>query len=144
MNRQTIRYLQDWFARADRKPLLLRGARQIGKTWTVRELARVLNLRLVEVNFELSPQAKDAFRSQNPSEILKALAFLGYPPVESGLSLLLLDEIQECPQAIAALRYFYELGKNSSDGQQHWQRLYRKHSDTLVQKIFIELLLKWV
>jgi len=109
MNRQTIRYLQDWFARADRKPLLLRGARQIGKTWTVRELARVLNLRLVEVNFELSPQAKDAFRSQNPSEILKALAFLGYPPVESGLSLLLLDEIQECPQAIAALRYFYEL-----------------------------------
>ncbi|OGV67579.1 MAG: hypothetical protein A3K19_13540 [Lentisphaerae bacterium RIFOXYB12_FULL_65_16] len=98
----------DWFSRGDRKPLLVRGARQVGKTWVVRELARRLGVRLIEVNFELRPEAKAAFLSLQPAEILKALSFLGFAPVEPGTSLLLLDEIQECPQSIAALRYFYE------------------------------------
>jgi predicted AAA+ superfamily ATPase len=108
MKRQSIEYLQKWFSRSDRKPLLLRGARQVGKTWLVRETARILGLNLVEVNFELRPEAKTAFQSLQPADILKALSFLGFGPVEPGSSLLLLDEIQECPQAISALRYFYE------------------------------------
>lgn len=98
----------EWFVRTDRKPLIIRGARQVGKTWLVRELAQQRGLRLVEVNFELRPDAKAAFQSLQPAEILKVLSLLGFPPVETGSSLLLLDEIQVCPQAIAALRYFYE------------------------------------
>lgn len=108
MKRQIFDHLSTWMARSDRKPLLLRGARQVGKTWLVRELARQLKLTLVEVNFELQPEAKAAFHSLRPAEILKALALLGFPPVEPGSGLLLLDEIQACPQAIVALRYFYE------------------------------------
>jgi len=88
--------------------LLLRGARQVGKTWLVRELARERKLKLVEVNFELQPEAKAAFQSLQPATILSALALLGFPPVQPGSGLLLLDEIQACPRAIAALRYFHE------------------------------------
>jgi predicted AAA+ superfamily ATPase len=109
MFRQINRYLTGWIARPDRKPLLLRGARQVGKTWAVREAARAQNMSLVEVNFELRPECKEAFSSLDPKQILKALEYLGFAKAEPGQSLLFLDEIQNCPQAIAALRYFYEL-----------------------------------
>ena len=101
--------LQTWLRRKDRRPLLLRGARQVGKTWLARALAREQGLELVEVNFELRPDAKQAFRSLEPAEILKNLAFLGFPVPRPGTSLLFFDEIQDCPAAIAALRYFYEI-----------------------------------
>src|SRR5690606_36028886 len=101
-------FLQNWFSRADRKPLLLRGARQVGKTFAVRELARVQKADLIEVNFELQPDAKQAFANPDPKQILKALEFLGYPKSDSDRSILFLDEIQEYPHAIVALRYLYE------------------------------------
>lgn len=109
MKRHISGELREWLYRKDRKPLLLRGARQVGKTWLVRELARAEKRGLVEVNFELRPDAKGAFASLQPAEILKSLAFLGFPPVLPDSSVLFLDEIQECPAAITALRYFHEL-----------------------------------
>ena len=109
MKRISIEYLQKWYTRTDRKPLLVRGARQVGKTWLIRDLARTLGVHLIEINFELNPAAKVAFNSLQPSDIIKSLALIGYPSIESGKVLLFLDEIQECPQAITALRYFYEL-----------------------------------
>jgi hypothetical protein len=108
MKRRISGNLKDWICRKDRRPLLLRGARQVGKTWLVRDLAQQAGMSLVEVNFELRPDAKNVFRSPDPVEILKGLAFLGFTTVTSGKSLLFLDEIQECPAAIVALRYFYE------------------------------------
>jgi uncharacterized protein len=101
-------FLREWWARADRKPLLIRGARQVGKTWTARALANAVQAPLIEVNFELRPECKQAFSTPDPGQILKALSFLGFPMAEPGKHLLLLDEIQECPPAIVALRYFYE------------------------------------
>ena len=109
MLRRISRDLIDLLHRKDRRPLLLRGARQVGKTWLARTLAREEGLEIVEVNFELRPDAKEAFRNLQPEEILKNLAFLGFPTPRPGASLLFLDEIQECPAAITALRYFYEL-----------------------------------
>ncbi len=109
MFRRISRDLVDWLYRKDRRPLLLRGARQVGKTWLARTLAREQGIEIVEVNFELRPDAKEAFRSLQPEEILKNLAFLGFPAPQPGSSLLFFDEIQDCPAAIAALRYFYEL-----------------------------------
>ena len=108
MFRQINSYLMSWWLRKDRKPLLLRGARQVGKTWAVRELARSKQADLVEVNFELQPDSKKAFIDFEPDKILQALALLGFPKAEPGKSLLFLDEIQECPQAIVSLRYFQE------------------------------------
>ncbi len=108
MFRHIDRFLSNWLERQDRKPLLLRGARQVGKTWAMRQLAAAAGVGLVEVNFELQPEAKQAFDSLDPIKILQTLSLLGFPTPEAGRSLLLLDEIQECPQAIVALRYFYE------------------------------------
>ncbi len=98
-----------WYRRKDRKPLLLRGARQVGKTWAVRELARAEGVPLMEINFELRPEAKQAFSSLDPENILRTLSLLGFPSVVPGTGILFLDEIQDCPQAIASLRYFHEL-----------------------------------
>jgi predicted AAA+ superfamily ATPase len=56
MFRQVSIELQNWLRRKDRRPLLVRGARQVGKTWLARDLARTQGLDLVEVNFELRPQ----------------------------------------------------------------------------------------
>lgn len=108
MIRQLTDYFVKWHTRSDRKPLLVRGARQVGKTWLVRDVARTLGVKLIEINFELHPVAKTAFNSLDPQDILKALSFLGYPVTDLPNSLLFFDEIQECPQAITALRYFYE------------------------------------
>ena len=108
MFRRIQGFLKGWITRPDRKPLLLRGARQVGKTWVVREFARTLGTPLIEVNFELRPECKQAFANPDPVQILKALEFLGFPKAEPRRSLLFLDEIQDCPQAIVALRYFHE------------------------------------
>src|SRR5215212_4798327 len=99
-------FLTRWWTRPDRKPLLLRGARQVGKTWAARALAEAVGAALVEVNFELRPECKQAFASLDPTQILKSFSLLGFSVPEPGKHLLLLDEIQECPQAIVALRYF--------------------------------------
>jgi len=65
-------------------------------------------MALIEINFELRPECKQAFASLDPKQILKTLEYLGIPKAVPGQSLLLLDEIQDCPPAIVALRYFYE------------------------------------
>ncbi|MFM8716848.1 MAG: AAA family ATPase, partial [Spartobacteria bacterium] len=107
MKRHLLNPLQEWIYRKRRKPLLLHGARQVGKTWLVRELARQEKIPLTEVNFELHPAAKGAFASPDPGAILHQLALIGFPVTPGGL--LFFDEIQECPAAITALRYFHEL-----------------------------------
>lgn len=80
----------------------------MGKTWAVRELARAEGVPLVEINFELRPDAKQAFTSMDPANILSTLSLLGFPSATPGAGILFLDEIQDCPAAIASLRYFHE------------------------------------
>lgn len=62
----------------------------------------------MEVNFELRPEFKSAFDSLDPKAILQSLGFMGMNPPLGTRTLWLFDEIQECPQAVPALRYFYE------------------------------------
>ncbi len=81
----------------------------MGKTWAIRELARSEGVPLVEINFELRPEAKSAFADLDPEKILRTLSLLGFPSATPGEGILFLDEIQDCPEAIASLRYFQEL-----------------------------------
>jgi len=81
----------------------------VGKTWAIRELARLVGAPLVEINFELRPDAKKAFADLDPEKILRTLSLLGFPSATPGTGILFLDEIQDCPEAIASLRYFHEL-----------------------------------
>lgn len=108
LERHELGYLQEWAGRESRKPLVIRGARQVGKSTLVREFARVSGMHLVEVNLERDPQLGQAFATNDPAQILSTLALMTGEAIAAGECLLFLDEIQAVPSALAALRYFYE------------------------------------
>ena len=100
--------LEEWAAESGRKPLLLRGARQIGKTTAVRHLAEKFD-SFVEVNFEEDDGVAAIFdRDFDIRRILSAIETHKDTKIDQGRTLLFLDEIQLCPRAISSLRYFYE------------------------------------
>ena len=102
--------LEQWGLEKRRKPLMLRGARQVGKTSAVRNLGRKFK-NFVELNFENKDYlaAKTVFsQHSDPQIICSELSALFGKPIVAGETLLFLDEIQSCTDAIASLRYFYE------------------------------------
>jgi uncharacterized protein len=109
MQRNISQHLQDWAKRDDRKPLIISGARQIGKSWVVRELGRnIFKQNFVEINFEKTPNLNQIFEvNLDPKRIIQELE-IQYQVSISKDTLLFFDEIQNCPKAIMALRYFYE------------------------------------
>ncbi|MFA6527003.1 MAG: AAA family ATPase [Candidatus Babeliales bacterium] len=110
MKRIVDAYLTQWKNDSSRKPLLLRGARQVGKTHAVRELGKTFD-HFVEINFERSPRALAIFdneKSLDPKRILQDIFALHDEKIIPGSTLLFFDEIQIAPRAITALRYFYE------------------------------------
>jgi uncharacterized protein len=101
-------YLQKWREETNRKPLLLRGARQVGKSSTVRHMAKEFE-HFVEVNFEERPNLKALFTEDlNPERIIENLSIFLGKPIKPGATLLFFDEIQACPPAVSSLRFFYE------------------------------------
>ncbi len=101
-------HLMEWKNDTRRKPLLLRGARQVGKSSAVRNLGQKFDYYL-EINFELVPAFKSIFESSsNPIQIVENLSIYFNHPIIPGKSLIFLDEIQSCPEAIHSLRFFYE------------------------------------
>jgi predicted AAA+ superfamily ATPase len=100
--------LLDWKNDAERKVLLVRGARQVGKTYSIRELGKTFR-HFVEVNFEEEPSLQVFFNdSLNPSHLCDKLAAYFAAPIIPGETLLFFDEIQSCPKALSALRFFHE------------------------------------
>lgn len=101
-------YLKRWAASSNRKPLLLRGARQVGKSCAVRNLGKNFT-NYIEINFEKFPDYKTIFSQDfNVDRILEQITILTNQPVTDGETLLFLDEIQDCSNAIMSLRYFKE------------------------------------
>ena len=108
MKRAVFEDLRAWLTDVRRKPLILRGARQVGKTWLVRELARERNLALLEVNFERDPSLAKAFEAADPARVFSDLALLMDHRAAPTDSLLFIDEIQAAPEVLARLRWFAE------------------------------------
>lgn len=109
MQRAAQTDLIEWLNQEPRMPLLLRGARQVGKTTLINDFAhQYFKDNWIEINFELEPKFKDCFNSLNPTDIITAINFRTQKQITPNKTLLFLDEIQECPQAILALRYFKE------------------------------------
>ncbi len=108
MKRLLDRILLEWASADDAKPLLLRGARQVGKTYSVRQLGKRFR-HFVEINFEETPEVGRFF--DGPLTIAplvsKLSAFAG-KPIRPGESLLFLDEVQKVPRVLASLRFFRE------------------------------------
>ncbi|MFA6175549.1 MAG: ATP-binding protein [Phycisphaerae bacterium] len=108
MKRHIDQYLLNWKQISGRKVLLVRGARQVGKTYSIRTLAKRFRYKL-EVNFEEDPAIKSFFEgSLSPQHICEKLSAYFNVPIVEGETLLFFDEIQACPNALKSLRFFYE------------------------------------
>jgi predicted AAA+ superfamily ATPase len=108
MKRSIDYFLSNWRKRSERKPLILRGARQVGKTHAVTELGKQFD-NMVQINFEKMKAARPIFDIDlDPKRILRDLSLFTQQEIIPGKTLLFLDEAQEQSQAIIALRYFYE------------------------------------
>ncbi|MFA6409129.1 MAG: AAA family ATPase [Gammaproteobacteria bacterium] len=108
MDRKAIKNLCSWYEQTGRKPLIIRGARQVGKTWLVRLFAKQLNLDLLELNFERDPKLKSLFQDNDPNKVLAHIEALFNKNILPKQSLLFLDEIQTAPELLAKLRWFAE------------------------------------
>ncbi|MBW2194733.1 MAG: AAA family ATPase [Deltaproteobacteria bacterium] len=108
MRRTIDQILKQWGDSRVRQPLLVRGARQVGKTYSVTNFGRTVFENTVSVNFEEQPELSRCFSDLDPKGIIDRLSILTRMPISPGRTLLFLDEIQECPKAITALRYFFE------------------------------------
>ena len=98
MERFLEKELIDW-KNGDHIPLLLRGARQVGKSYLVELFGKKHFDNIVKIDFELNNIFKDCFQTKEPIEILKRIEVIVNQKIVQGKSLLFLDEIQECPEA---------------------------------------------
>ena len=98
-----------WKGRSDRKPLVLLGARQVGKTYILREFGRREFENVAYINCDNNAMVRDLFAPDYDVErILLTIGAVTGVPVRAGKTLVILDEIQELPRGIASLKYFCE------------------------------------
>jgi len=108
MKRDIYKYLQNWKNDNTRRPLLVRGARQVGKTYIINYFGNKDFANVIVLNFERNPEYKEIFTNLDPKEILERISLFTGSKITIGETLIFLDEIQECVEAIMSLRYFYE------------------------------------
>lgn len=109
MHRLAYQQLLQWKGSKGRKPLILRGARQVGKTTLLKMFAESEYENTLYLNFEDKPALCDLFKEDlDPTRIIKVLSLFFEQPITAGKTLLILDEIQECPEALNSLKYFCE------------------------------------
>lgn len=109
MKRNAIDKLIQWKSDPERKPLILRGARQVGKTWLMKEFGKSEYDSFVYFNFDEEEELKSVFeKNKNPHRIVELLSLISGKKIVPGDTLIILDEIQECPEALNSLKYFRE------------------------------------
>lgn len=109
MKRNAMAELIKWKQSEDRKPLILKGARQVGKTWLMKEFGRTCYDKFVYFNFDEEEELKSIFeQSKTPSRIIELLGLLQGMKILPEKTLIVFDEIQECPDALNSLKYFKE------------------------------------
>ena len=109
MERKAFDKLKIWKDRANRKPLLIQGARQVGKTWLMREFGRREYRNTAYLSFADQPRAAGIFEQDyNGEEILRSISLLTNEPIRPESTLIILDEIQDCERAIHSLKFLRE------------------------------------
>lgn len=109
MKRNAIHDLEKWKKDEERKPLVLRGARQVGKTWLMKEFGRNYYNNFVYFNFDEEDELKSIFETnKNPHRIIELLSMISGEKILPEETLIIFDEIQECPEALNTLKYFKE------------------------------------
>lgn len=109
MKRNAMQSLINWKNDPERKPLILRGARQVGKTWLMKEFGQTCYANYVYFNFDEEDELKSIFQAnKNSHRIIELLSMISGEKIQPGETLILFDEIQECPEALNTLKYFKE------------------------------------
>lgn len=109
LKRNAIQDLVNWKSSEDRKPMVLKGARQVGKTWMMKEFGRNYYDKVAYFNFDEEDELKSVFEvNKNPQRILELLSMIQGEKIEAGTTLIIFDEVQECPEALNSLKYFKE------------------------------------
>ena len=109
MIRNALEDLLQWKNSPHRKPMILRGSRQTGKTWLMKEFGKTAYKNYVYFNFDEQPELKSLFETnKNPHRLIELLSLIAGIKIEPQHTLVIFDEIQECSEALNALKYFYE------------------------------------
>lgn len=109
MYREALDSLKKWKESEYRKPLILKGARQVGKTWLMKEFGDSYEKGYVYFNFDEEDELKSIFEvNKNPNRIIELLSLIAEKKIEPGNTLIIFDEIQECSSALNSLKYFNE------------------------------------
>ena len=109
MKRNALEFLMQWKSSEDRKPMVLKGARQVGKTWLMKEFGRTAYDSFVYFNFDEEDELKSIFEvNKNPQRIVELLSLIAGKKILPEKTLIIFDEIQECPPALNTLKYFKE------------------------------------
>lgn len=109
MKRNAIQDLIKWKSSEDRKPMVLKGARQVGKTWLMKEFGQSQYDSYVYFNFDEEDELKSIFEAnKNPHRVIELLSMIAGEKILPEKTLIIFDEIQECPEALNALKYFKE------------------------------------
>ncbi len=109
MERSLMRDLVAWKNASRRKPLILNGARQVGKTWLLKEFGRLHFENVAYLNLDDNPAMKEQFElGYDMDRIVSAIQFDTGQKIEENRTLVILDEVQECPKALTSLKYFCE------------------------------------
>ena len=109
MRRTAMEKLVAWKSSDERKPMVLKGARQVGKTWLMKEFGRNYYKSFVYFNFDEEDELKSIFETnKNPQRIIELLSMIAGEKIYPLDTLIIVDEVQECPEALNALKYFKE------------------------------------
>lgn len=109
IQRDIIERFKRWKDSPDRKPILLKGARQIGKTWAMETFGHECFKYCVKFDFDRQPELKSVFQaSKEPARLIKELSLYCQAPILAGETLIIFDEVQECEEALNSLKYFCE------------------------------------
>lgn len=109
MYRTAMEYLLAWKEKTRRKPLIIRGARQVGKTWLMKEFGKVAYEQVIYINFDNNPQMKNLFEeSLDVARLITGLELYAGHKIDPDNTLLIFDEVQEVPKALSSLKYFNE------------------------------------
>ena len=109
MYRKAIEKLYEWKKSNNRKPLIIEGARQVGKTWLMKEFGRLAYEKTVYINFDANPIMANLFKDDlDIKRLITGLELYVGHKIDPNNTLLIFDEIQEVPKALSSLKYFYE------------------------------------
>lgn len=109
MQRYALKHLISWKNKKNHKPLVIQGARQVGKTWLIQEFGKKYYEQVAYINFDVDVKSREIFDVDYDTErLIMDIGLATKTKINAGNTLIIFDEIQECPRALTSLKYFRE------------------------------------